>query len=207
MMKAVLFDIDGTILDTLDFVFSAVKYTLDKHEFIVSKELLMQAAGRTLLEYYQFILPDENHELLAQTHREFQKDKHTMAKPFPNVKKVLKRLKKENYKLAGVSNRSKISLIESLKASGIYNYFDAIVALDDVENPKPHKDHPLKALEILGVKRESAIMVGDTESDILAGKSAGIKTVGVTYGWIGEGIIKSKPDFVIDNIEELLNIL
>jgi len=208
MIKAVLFDIDGTILDTLDFVFLAVKYTLDKHEFIVSKELLMQAAGRPLLEYYRFILPNEDYEQLAQTHREFQKDKHiTMVKTFPNVKKVLKKLRKENYKMAGVSNRSRESLVESLKVTGIEDYFDVIVGVGDVENPKPHKDHPNKALELLGVDKDFAIMVGDTAADIKAGKSAGIKTVGVTYGWIGKDIKKSKPDFVIDNIEELLDLV
>ncbi len=76
-----------------------------------------------------------------------------------------------------------------------------------MKNPKPHKDHPLKALEILEVDRKDAILVGDTDKDILAGKNAGIKTVGVTYGWIGEEIKKSQPDFVIDDIEELLDIL
>jgi len=134
-------------------------------------------------------------------------DKHTMAKPFPNVKKVLKKLRKEKYKIAGVSNRSRLSLIESLKHQKMYEYFDVIVTAEDVENPKPHKDHPLKALEILNIDRKSAIIVGDTDKDILAGKAAGIKTVGVTYGWIGKEIKKAKPDFVIDRIEELLEII
>lgn len=205
--KAVLFDIDGTILDTFDFVFLAVKYTLRKLNFNVSKKLLMEAAGKPLLEYYQFILPNEDHEKLAQTHRDFQNDKHTLAKLFPNVKKVLKKLKKENIKIAGVSNRSKLSLIKSLKTAGIFELFDTIVFIEDVERPKPHKDHPNKALELLGVDRKSAIMVGDTENDILAGKNAGIKTVGVTYGWIGKNIKNSKPDFVIDDIEELPKVL
>lgn len=206
-IKAVLFDIDGTILDTLDFVFSAVKYTLRKYKYRISKKILTEAAGRPLLEYYQFILPSEDHEKLANTHRDFQKDKHTMNKPFPNVKKVLQKLKKAKIKIAGVSNRSRESLIKSLQTAGIYEFFDVIVAVEDVERPKPHKDHPLKALESLGIDKGLSIMVGDAENDILAGKNAGIETVGVTYGWIGEEIKKSKPDFVIDKIEDLLKIL
>ena len=57
------------------------------------------------------------------------------------------------------------------------------------------------------LKNKETVIVGDTENDILAGKAAGIKTVGVTYGWIGKDIKKANPDFVIDNIEELLKVL
>ena len=207
MKKAVLFDIDGTILDTSDFVFTAVKYTLNKYNLNASEEKLTQAMGKPLVEFYKFIFPNLNYELLSKTHHDYQEDKFDMGKPFPGVKNVLKKLKSRGFLLAAVSNRSKIGLINSLKSGKVYKYFDVIIAVDDIENPKPHKDHPLKALEILGVEKDLSIMVGDTENDILAGKSAGIKTVGVTYGWIGKEIKNHNPDFVIDNLEEILEIL
>src|SRR3989344_6414727 len=94
-VKAVLFDLDGTLIDTLDFVLSAVEHTLNTHKLVVSREILIAGAGHTLLEYYKFILPDHDPEILAKTHREFQKDKHTMSKPFPGVKRMLKKLRKE----------------------------------------------------------------------------------------------------------------
>ena len=206
-LKAVLFDIDGTILDTLDFVFTAVQYTLDKHRLIITEEKLTQAKGKHLIEFYKSIFPNEDFELLAETHHDFQQDKFDLGKLFPGAQKVLKKLKSEGVLIAAVSNRSKISLVKSFKLLEIDDFFDVIVTFEDVENPKPHKDHPNKALELLGVEKEFAIMVGDTENDILAGKAAGIKTVGVTYGWIGKDIKKANPDFVIDNIEELLKVL
>ena len=86
-------------------------------------------------------------------------------------------------------------------------YFDVIVAADDVVNPKPHKDHLLVALEYLKIQPEEAFMVGDTENDILAGKNAGVKTVGVTYGWMGKDIAKHKPNYVIDDMDQLTEIL
>lgn len=206
-IKAVLFDIDGTLLDTFEFVFSAVRYTLEKHRLSASEELIIASAGKPLVEYYKAILPYENFEELAQTHRDYQEDKHDLAKPFPGVKEVLQTLKKRGLKIAGVSNRSKESLVKSLKLAGLYQYFDAIVSAEEVENPKPHPEHLLKALALLGVEKKSALMVGDTEKDILAGRGAQVKTAGVTYGWIGTEINKSNPDYVIEKIEDLLKIL
>ena len=205
--KAVLFDMDGTILDTSDFVFSAVEYTLTQHNLTITEEKLSQAKGMPLLDFYKYIFPDQDFELLRKTHHDYQQTRFDLGKLFPGVKKVLKKLKAGGYLIAAVTNRSNEGMVKSLKLLKVDDLFDVIVAHDDVENPKPHQDHPNKALEILGVDRKSAIMVGDTESDILAGKNAGIKTVGVTYGWIGKDIKKSKPDFVINNIEELLEVL
>lgn len=207
MIKAVLFDIDGTLLDTFEFVFSAVRFTLDKHNLTVSEKMIMKAAGKPLVEYYRYVLPGEDFELLAQTHRDFQENKHHLAKPFQNVEEILKSLKKEKYKLAGVSNRSKKSLIKSLKISKLHKYFDVIIGADDIKNPKPHPEPFLKALKFLKVSKNQAIVVGDTENDVLSARAAGIKCVAVTYGWIGKKIKKSKPDFVIDKIEELKSIL
>ena len=206
-MKAVLFDMDGTILDTSDFVFSAVEYTLTQHNLTITEEKLSQAKGMPLLDFYKYIFPDQDFELLRKTHHDYQQTRFDLGKLFPGVKKVLKKLKSEGVLIAAVSNRSTESVTKSFKLVKAYDFFDAIVTYEDVKNPKPHKDIPLKALELLGVDKKSAIMVGDTDADIQAGKNAGIKTVGVTYGWMGEDIKKSKPDFVIDNIEELLKIV
>ncbi len=145
--------------------------------------------------------------LLAQTHHNFQNDKFGIGKTFPKVKQTLKALKDLGFLIGAVSNRTKESLNESLKLAQIYKYFDAIVTPEDVENPKPSKEHPLKALEILKVKPQNAYMVGDTGYDIKAGKSAGTKTIGVTYGFEGKKIKDHNPDFVIDNLEELFKIL
>lgn len=205
--KAILFDIDGTIVDTHDFVFDALQYTLDKHNLKVTEAQLAKVVGKQLDEFYKTLFPQKDHRPFAKSHRDFQSKYFHSVNIFPGVKEVLRILKIKGILIGAVSNRSRDSLIKSLKIEKIDNFFDAVVAADDVKNPKPHKDHPEKALEILGVEKELAIMVGDTENDILAGKNAGIKTVGVSYGWIGEDIKKYKPDFVIYSMSELLEVL
>lgn len=171
-----------------------------------SEKEIEKAFGKSLIEFYRVLTPGADPVKLANTHHEFQKENFHLIKPFPKTKKILKSLKDSGFLLAAVSNRMRESLLHSLKLAGIFDYFDVIVSADDVDNPKPHQDHLLTALKKLEVEPVNAYMAGDTENDILAGKNAKVKTIGVTYGFLGKEIKKHKPDYLIDNIEELLTI-
>lgn len=206
--KAVLFDIDGTLLDAWDYIFEAVKYTAVKHNQVYpSDELLKKTQGKPLLEFYLTAYPSVDPNLLAQTHHDFQAKNFQLLKLYPKVKATLQKLKKEGFLLAAVSNRSRNSLVPSLEKVRILNFFDVVVAPEDVENPKPHPQHLQVALKHLQVKSADSLMVGDTDKDILAGKAAKVKTIGVTYGFLGKDIAKHKPDYLIDEISQLLKIL
>lgn len=208
MKKAILFDIDGTLLDTRDFVFGSVKNCMAVHKLPgVSDKELKKVMGKALVEFYGTLFPGVDPSLLTKTHREFQENNFHLIKQFPKTKKTLQFLKKSGFLLAAVSNRMRESLVHSLKLAGIFDYFDTVVCADDVVNPKPHREHLLAALLDLKIGSENVYMVGDTENDILAGKNANIKTVGVTYGWLGKDIAKHNPDYVIDDIEDLFKIL
>ncbi len=208
MKKAILFDIDGTLLNSWDFIIDAMEYSLMQHGYPKpSKKQLNKAMGKPLIEFYQMLIPTADYSRLASTHHEFQKTKHYLIKPFPNTIKTLDSLKNSGFSLAAISNRMRESLLESLKTTGIFDYFDVIVSADDVESPKPHPDPLLMALKKLKVESNNSYMVGDTEQDVLAGQAAQVKTVGVTYGLLGHRIKKHRPDYVINDIGELLGIL
>lgn len=208
MKKAVLFDIDGTLLNSWDFIIEAVKYSLLKHNYpYPSEKVIEKALGKSLIEFYQIIAPAVDPLKLAFTHDKFQQTNHHLVKPYPKTKQVLKTLKNSGFLLAAVSNRSRDSLLTSLKVTEIHDYFDVIISPDDVKNPKPHKEHLLVALQELEVKPVNSLMVGDTEQDVMAGKNAKVRTVGVTYGLLGKRIAKLEPDFLIDDIGEILKIL
>lgn len=208
MKKAVLFDIDGTVLDSRDFMFDAVKYALAQvgSPYPAEKDL-KKVMGKPLVEFYQSLLSGIDPLELSKFHKQFQKQNEYLIKPFPKTHKTLKALNDLGFSMAAVSNRMRESLVYSLKLTKTMDFFDTIVAAEDVVNPKPHKDHLLTALKSLQVKPEQAFMVGDSDIDILAGKNAKVKTVGVTYGWLGSGIKKHNPDFLIDEIDQLLEIL
>ncbi len=208
MKKAILFDIDGTLLDAYDFIFEAVKYTLLFHNHpYPTEEKIKQAMGKSLVEFYKVLLPRIDPLILAQTHDKFQHDKFHLVKLFPKVLQTLQKLKAKEFLIAAVSNRTRKSLHYSLKLAEIHEYFDVVVSAEDITNPKPHQEHLLFALKQLKVEPGNAFMVGDTDHDILAGKNAGVKTVGVTYGFFGVSIRQTNPDFVIDDLEEILKLL
>ncbi len=206
--KVVLFDIDGTIIDSWDFIYGAFKYTVDFHGLKhPTEEFMKSTIGKSLSDFYQAAFPMEDHILLGQTHHNFQQARFDSVKLFPNIVSTLKKIKETGFQIAAVSNRSKDSLHKSLKLAKIHKFFDIIVSADDVKNPKPHKDHLMKALKYFKIKSSDAFMVGDTDYDIKAGKHANVSTIGVTYGFAGKDIKNYNPDFVINALDEVLDIL
>lgn len=206
-VKAVLFDLDGTLLDTTEFIFQAYEHTLSLHGIKnVARKELTGHIGKGLKVIYSKIAPTFDTPTLMEAHDKFQSRNFHLVKSFPNVLEVINKLKKK-YNLGIVTSR-RHSTRTTLKTGGLDpKIFDVIVTADDIENLKPHPEGVILALRELKVKPEEAILIGDATVDIEMGKNAGVKTVGVTYGFGGKDIAKAKPDYLIDDIGELPGIL
>lgn len=208
MIQAVLFDIDGTLLDTKEFVYQAYLHTLEKHGIKnFSREYIESLGGRTLEEYYSILAPEIEFELLRESHRIFQSENMHLSGSFPGAPELLTALKKKGYQVAAITSRARDVVIETLEKAKIHQYFDLIIAIEDVSQAKPDPEGIFKALEFFKVKHSEALMVGDNEVDIQAGKRAGVQTVGVSFGFAGSNITKFQPDFVIDSLSELPSVL
>lgn len=207
-IKAVLFDIDGTLLDTTEFIYRAFEHTFKYYGLPVpSRKELARQIGRSLQHCYEHFntgiaIPD-----LVETHRQFQMKNLDLSKPYANTFRTLEELKRGGLIISAVTARGGISAKKTLELAGIDKLFDVILTGDDVVKLKPDPEAFFKALEILKTDKDDAIIVGDTDADILAGKSAGIRTIGVTYGFHGERINDSNPDFVVDDIAEIVPII
>jgi pyrophosphatase PpaX len=209
-IEAVLFDVDGTLLDTREFIYQAYRHTLQSHGLPVrslDEIAVIMSTGKSLQESYRYFSPTYDIGKLCETHRTFQAENLSLSVPFPNTHKTLKELKDAGVKTAAITTRSKRTSIKTLATSGLADYFDVILSGEDVERPKPHPEALLKVLKQLEIQPEKAVMVGDTEADILAGKSAGTKTIGVSYGFHGFKIAEVNPDFIIDDIADLLPVV
>lgn len=145
--------------------------------------------------------------MLCQSHTTFQVNNLNLVIPFPNVAKTLSKLKKKNIKIGAITSRGSDTVAKTLHLAEIDTYIDSLITSSDVKKLKPHKEPVIKILKMLKVLPQHALLVGDTETDILTGKNAQVKTVGATYGFLGKDIAKFNPDFVIDDIEKLLEIL
>ncbi|MBI3486000.1 HAD-IA family hydrolase [Candidatus Daviesbacteria bacterium] len=205
--KAILFDVDGTLLDTDEWVFEAFNYSLKKHNLApITKKQLNSLMGNILKDCYKILAPNGDLISLCEAHETYQNSRLNLIKAFPKSRKTLKTLKKSGIKLAAVSSRY-ANLIETLKVGKLYEFLEVVISADDVKNPKPHPEPLLLALKKLNVEVKDALMVGDTHIDILAGKAAKVKTAAVTYGFFGKEIAKQNPDFLLDNLEQLLEII
>ncbi len=208
-ITTILFDIDGTVLNTGEFIIQATEHALKEGGYEVpDRSIIAKTVGVHFPEYY-FILAgrDADAEKLVEKHREFQYANYHLVQPFPSAVETLKTLHKKGYKLAAVTTRSKKTSHQTLIDAGIYELFDLVISWEDVKEHKPHPEPLLKALNFFNETPDKAVMVGDSHLDIQAGKNAGTKTVRAGYGFHKDNLHNPEPDFIIDDISDLLKIL
>ena len=207
-INTILFDLDGTLLDTDEFIIQATEHALSSLSYPVPDRLTIRKTMGNPFPNYYFILAGESADAgrLVEMHREFQYANYNLVKPFPNTLETLSKLKEKGYKLGIVTARSEKTSYQTLKDSGIYHLFDGIISWEDVEKHKPDPDPVLKALKLLNALPSEAVMVGDSHFDIEAGFNAGTKTVRVTYGFHTDNLNNPKPDFIISDIKDLLKL-
>jgi len=207
-IHAVLFDIDGTLLDTFDFIYGAFEHTYKVHGIPpLSRNEISHLMGGPLPEVYATMAPGHDPTALTETHRQFQENNLHLAKLFPDTVKVLDALQERGLKLAAITTRSIRTSVLSLEENGIARYFDLVVSAEDVARHKPDPEPIVKAIEALNIMPSEAIMVGDTTADIMAGKNAGTKTVAALYGFGGKQLLALHPDHQIMELKELLSIV
>lgn len=207
-IEAVLFDIDGTLLDTTDLILRCYEHTISAHKLShKTREDISVIFGKPLEACYQLLFPNEDIAKLSETHLSFQEKNLHLSTPFVNARKTLDNLHNRGFKIAGVTTRSKRTSIKSLEVNDIASYFDIVISREDVTNPKPHPESLLKVLKYFNVSPKHAIMVGDTHVDIRAGKNAKTKTIGVTYGPLGGNVREEDPDYVVSDISEIISLI
>jgi phosphoglycolate phosphatase len=127
---------------------------------------------------------------------------------YPGVREGLDYLKVAGYKLGCVTNKASQFTIPLLKELGVYDDFENIVCGDTLPEKKPHPLPLLHSAEVLGVKPENALMLGDSMSDVKAARAAGFQIICLSYGYNhGVDIRESNPDAVIDSMVELKELL
>lgn len=206
-----MFDLDGTLVDSREDIVNAVNFTLKAVGLQgKSKQKISSYIGQGVEDLIRRSLGNKKEALLKRVLFVFEKyyRKHSTDRSilYPGVEEVLEYFKDKRKII--VTNRNYEFALLTLKALGVYDYFEDIVGGDDIGCMKPSSCPLDRAIYGLDINKEKAIIVGDMYIDILAGKKAGIITCGVTYG-IGkkEDIIKVKPDFIIDQIIELKDII
>jgi len=210
-MDTIIFDLDGTLLDSKNDIVNAVNFTLkslNRREKPFNE--IVSCVGHGIREVLSKCLDSENNNLLNKAVNIFENYflAHALDETllYPQVKEILEYFKEKN--LFIVTNRSKKSSELALRNFGILQYFKDIIGGDDETCLKPSPCPLEKIIARFSVGKERIVIVGDMAIDIIAGRGAGITTCAVTYG-IGkkEDILKAKPDHIIQNLLELKGIV
>jgi pyrophosphatase PpaX len=208
-IEAVIFDADGTILDTRELIFQAIRNVLIEHGYEAPEPpALAPLAGRTIEEIYIHFAPNHDSKALGLKHKAFQLEHLDLFSAYEGLEKLLNKLKKDGIKI-GLCTSRRENVMQFLEYIGIKEYFDTIVHADLVTNYKPHPEGLQKALDEIKVLPAHAVMVGDTEFDIGAGKATGVAfTVGITHGSRTADQLKDAgADYVIDHLNDIIPLI
>ncbi|TBL69822.1 pyrophosphatase PpaX [Paenibacillus thalictri] len=209
MIQTVLFDLDGTIVDTNELIIQSFLHTFDGiTSEPVTREHIIPNMGRSLIDQMKFFSGREQVDDLVDKYRAFNIGKHDeLVKEFPHVRETVAQLHAAGLKLGVVTSKVRRTTEMGLKLTGLAPYFNVIVTVEDVQRPKPDPEGIRAALKALGGSVDSAMMVGDSHYDINAAQNAGVTSVGVAWSLKGTEYLKSfKPDYIIQDIRELLSI-
>jgi pyrophosphatase PpaX len=208
-ITTLLFDLDGTLIDTNELIISSFIHTLNHYyPDQYKREDVLPFMGPPLADTFMKIDSERVDEMIER-YRKYNLENHDLlVKEFDGVYETIQALHEQGYKMAIVSTKIRDTVIKGLRLTKLDKFFDVVVGLDDVKHAKPDPEPLQKALHQLGSTPDEALMIGDNSHDILGGKNAGTKTAGVAWSAKGkEYLAQFEPDYMIEHIQDLFDIL
>lgn len=206
MLKGVLFDMDGVLVDSEDYIFEAAKLMFAEHGVNVIREdsLPFVGAGENrylsgMGEQHGFIVDIERDK--ARTYEIYGQICKGKLQPLPGTIEFIERCRSKGLKMAVASSADKIKIMINLHEIGLpANTFDAIVNGQDVERKKPFPDIYIMAAEMLGLQPRECLVVEDAVNGIQAGKAAGAKCIALTTSFSSDQL--SEADWIFDFLNQ-----
>jgi len=211
MMKTILLDLDGTLIDTTGIIIDTFKVTFEKYlsHIKMSDKDYTNLLGQTLWQTFEYYESDENKvNDMVEFYRKTSNDMiESGLNAYPGALDALKYLRKKGATIGVVTSKMRKVALYHLELTGLKDYIDGLIGYEDVENHKPDPEPILKALELFNANKETTVYVGDHENDMVAAKKAGIYTCAVTYSQRLEEMLKEQPHFVIDELAHLKDFI
>lgn len=211
--KLIMLDFDGTIGDTQHLIVSTMQKTLAHLNLPPrSAEACKRMIGLPLKQTFTHLIEmsDEMGDQCVDVYRRiFDEDNGPGVVPvFPHVIETIKMLKERGKTLTIASSRATATLMQFVRDMQLEPYISLVLSCDDITHSKPHPETALITLQQTGFLPEEAIVVGDSQYDILMGRNAGCATVGVSYGnGTVEELIQAGADHIIDDFAKLVDLV
>lgn len=209
MLESVLFDLDGTLINTNDHIINALLKAMQRESQVkVTREEIAGTFGIPLEKAIQGF-DKKNWINILNAYHEFANLKgYDDVSLFDNALTILTHLKEKNIKTAIVTSRRRNNAINYLKHFKMANLFDVVIGPEDCKHHKPHPEPVLLALKYLHSEPSKSCMVGDSPFDIMAANEAKVISIGVSYTAIDFSLLEqAKPQKIINNLIELRNFI
>jgi len=210
MFRAVIFDFDGTIVDSYEAHLESFRKALSKFGLAVDDEEIYRRFGKPARQILFEVLPQQarSHidELVKEKRIQFIETSR-QVRVFDGVEETLRYLKEKGIATALATSADRPSVMRVLSRFGLEEYFDVILSAEDVKAAKPNPDIFIRAAEGLNVGVQECLVVGDSAFDVMAAKEAGIKTVAIASNPFQMKEIRSLGVPVISRMTELMEYL
>ncbi|MGW8302540.1 MAG: HAD family hydrolase [Desulfobacterales bacterium] len=218
-VAAVIFDLDGTLIDSIDIYFTIVENALKRLNLpAVSRNRILEAAESEDFNW-ELVLPQDvlnrKAEIIDETWAVINEIAPQMfadnLELIQGAERIVESLSSNGLKIGLVTSTRRPYLetkMQPLKNAGVDTLFEAIITSDDTEKKKPAPDPLITCAQQLGIKPGDCVYVGDTTTDIKAGKAAGMRTIAVLTGFDEyQALETEKPDAIIENVQKLLKVI
>ena len=208
-LKAIVFDLDGTLVDTIELLLTSFRYATEQVlGQALPDEVLLRDVGIPLAAQMKTFSEEHADELLT-VYREHNAAHHdALIREYEGTAPVLDELRARGYRLAVVTSKLNHMARRGLDCFGLLGHFDFVIGADDVAVHKPDPYPLVEAATRLGLDPAACAYVGDAPHDMTAAIGAGMVSIAATWGaHAPERVLEPGPDYVIEHIEELPELL
>jgi len=210
-LQTVLFDLDGTLIDSIRLILDSYHHTLTQHNLPArTDEDWLKGVGTPLaVQFSEWRKSPEVLEALIATYREYNLKHHdSMVTVYPGVLEAVREIKAAGIQTGLVTSKNRMGALRGLKLVGLEALMDVLVCADEVTNPKPHPEPVEKAVALLGADPAGTVYVGDSIHDMHSGRAAGVKTAAALWGPFGRNYLESaSPDYWLERPGDLVALL
>lgn len=211
MIRTLLFDCDGTLLNTLPLIVHCFSTVSEEYtgKPLTDKEVLARF-GPTETEMLRQMLPDEAQfeQAVSRFYEIYEAHHANYVEPNESLFKMIADLRGKGYQIGMVTGKGRRSLTLDLKRVGIADVFEVLITGDDVSEPKPSPEGLLDAMRKLGADPNTTLYVGDSNDDMRAAHAAGVTAVAAQ--WLQRPQTDSyecNPDFIVRSVDDLQQFL
>ena len=216
MSEAIIFDLDGTLIDSVPDVCASLNFAF--HQAVgldvtrqmdveTVKTMVGKGAKHMVAQAFSYLsinpAPEDSERALTLFLERYSDHPCEKTRIYPGVVSVLDQLSSSGKKMAICTNKPLKTTVPVLAALDLEKYFQVVLCGDQVKRQKPDKFHLQLTLDQLNTSAKSSVLVGDSDNDILGARNAGIKSIAVSYGYSCHPVAQLGADYIIDNFWEL----